>query len=532
MARVGAQVADALDYAHKEGVIHRDVKPSNLLLDADGRVWITDFGLAKTDGSALTQTGDIVGTIRYMAPERFNGWSDPRSDVYSLGLTLYEMLGLRPAFDESEHAKLMQQVLHVDPPALRKLDPHLPRDLETVVAKATDREPSRRYQTAAEFGADLQRFLDDRPILARRIGLGERAWRWGKRNPGLAAATALTFAALLVATVVSALFAAAQADSAAKEKALSDELKKTLAEAQQLAEERDVALKETRGHAARAAVHRSQSLMERGQLHEAMLWLARALELAPDEDGEVRHFARAGFASLEADAPVLKAMWVPGHAGPVAVAAFSADGTTVLTGSEAADGSPGEARLWDARTGEPRTGPLSHEGGVTLAAIGPDGEALLTACSPQAGQSELRVWEAATGRPLTDPVPYPGTPTALVCGPKGKTFFTLGTPKADDPPEARFWEVAGGTATSRGWPTPGRSLPSPPARKETSSSPPGATPRPPIAACASGRRSRGSRRFLGPSMALSRRPPLPPTARCGWALTRGACGSGIPPLRD
>ena len=294
-----------------------------------------------------------------------------------------------------------------------------------------------------------------------------------------------------------------------------------------------MALKETRGHAARAAVHRSQSLMERGQLHEAMLWLARALELAPDEDGEVRHFARASFASLEADAPVLKAMWVPGHAGPVAVAAFSADGTTVLTGSEAADGSPGEARLWDAMTGEPRTGPLSHEGSVTLAAISPDGEALLTACSPQPGQSELRVWEAATGRPLTDPVPYPGTPTALVCGPKGKTFFTLGTPKPDDPAEARFWEVAGGTATSlRAGPRRAGHCPRRQPERRRRSSPPGATPRPPMAACASGRRSRGSRRFPGPSTALSRRPPLPPTARCGWALTRGACGSGIPPLRD
>src|SRR5262249_1872418 len=98
VARVGIQVAEALDYAHREGVIHRDIKPSNLLLDPDGRVWVTDFGLAKMDGAALTHTGDVVGTIRYMAPERFHGWSDPRSDVYSLGLTLYEMLALRPAF--------------------------------------------------------------------------------------------------------------------------------------------------------------------------------------------------------------------------------------------------------------------------------------------------------------------------------------------------------------------------------------------------------------------------------------------------
>src|SRR5262249_41082584 len=154
---------------------------------------------------------------------------------------------------------------------------------------------------------------------------------------------------------------------------------------------------------------------------------------------DVRHFARAGFAALEADAPALKAMWEPHHPGPVATAAFSADGTTVLTGGEAAEGAPGEARLWDARTGEPRTPPLPHGGSVTLVAISPDGAALLTACGPHAGQNELRLWDAATGRPLTDPVPYPGTPTALVCGPQGKTFFTLGTPSPEGAPEARFW---------------------------------------------------------------------------------------------
>ena len=93
MARVGVKVAEALEYAHQQGILHRDIKPSNLLLDAQGHVWVTDFGLAKAqDSGELTRTGDIVGTLRYMAPERFNGWSDPRSDVYALGATLYELL--------------------------------------------------------------------------------------------------------------------------------------------------------------------------------------------------------------------------------------------------------------------------------------------------------------------------------------------------------------------------------------------------------------------------------------------------------
>ena len=134
VARVGLDVAEALAYAHSQGILHRDIKPSNLLMDADGTVWVTDFGLAKAEGAdALTDTGDLVGTLRYMAPERFEGWSDPRSDVYSLGATLYELLTLRPLFDESNRAKLLKIVAArvADRPA--QVDPKIPRDLETIV---------------------------------------------------------------------------------------------------------------------------------------------------------------------------------------------------------------------------------------------------------------------------------------------------------------------------------------------------------------------------------------------------------------
>ena len=135
--QVAIQVADALGYAHLQGVLHRDIKPSNLLMDSTGNVWVSDFGLAKVEGSdGLTRTGDIVGTVRYMAPERFDGWSDPRSDVYSLGATLYEMLTLRVLFDGSANAELMYKVLHVEPLAPRRIDSKIPRDLETIVLKA------------------------------------------------------------------------------------------------------------------------------------------------------------------------------------------------------------------------------------------------------------------------------------------------------------------------------------------------------------------------------------------------------------
>src|SRR5262249_8400154 len=134
VASIGVQVAEALEYAHKQGVQHRDIKPSNLLLDTQGTVWVTDFGLAKVDDQqTLTHTGDLLGTLRYMPPEAFEGGSDARSDVYALGLTLYEMLALRPAFDEKERNRLIKQVTTAAPARLGKLNRAVPGDLGTNV---------------------------------------------------------------------------------------------------------------------------------------------------------------------------------------------------------------------------------------------------------------------------------------------------------------------------------------------------------------------------------------------------------------
>jgi serine/threonine protein kinase/Tfp pilus assembly protein PilF len=195
VALIGVQVAEALDYAHRQGILHRDVKPSNLLLDGRGTVWVADFGLAKAaDSDDLTHTGDIVGTVRYMAPERFEGRCDARSDVYALGLTLYELLALRPAFDRSDRVELIHQVTHEEPPRLRAVDSTVPRDLETVVRKAIEREPNRRYADAAALAEDLHRFVEGRAIRARRTGALEHAWRWCRRNPAWAALVAAILA--------------------------------------------------------------------------------------------------------------------------------------------------------------------------------------------------------------------------------------------------------------------------------------------------------------------------------------------------
>ena len=208
MARIGVQVAEALAYAHGQGVLHRDIKPSNLLLDREGNVWVADFGLAKATGTDdLTHTGDIVGTVRYMAPERFHGESDARSDLYALGLTLYELLALRPAFDESDRASLIRQVTQEDPPRLRRLNGRVPRDLETIIHKAIAREPGQRYASAKAMADDLARFLDGRPILARRVSTTERVYRWCRRNPVVAGLLGMV-AALVVAGFVGSIAAA------------------------------------------------------------------------------------------------------------------------------------------------------------------------------------------------------------------------------------------------------------------------------------------------------------------------------------
>ena len=204
IARLGVEAAEALEHAHGLGILHRDIKPANLLIDRDGALWITDFGLARFPSDlSLTHTGDIVGTLRYMSPEQAlarRGVVDQRTDVYSLGVTLYELLALRPAFDGRDHQELLRQIALDEPTKPRRINPAIPRDLETIVLKAMAKDPSGRYTTAQELAADLKRFLDDRPILARRPGRVERGLRWAMRHRELVATTA---AVLVVALIVS-----------------------------------------------------------------------------------------------------------------------------------------------------------------------------------------------------------------------------------------------------------------------------------------------------------------------------------------
>lgn len=207
VAELGRQAALALEHAHQAGIVHRDVKPSNLLLDLDGQLWIADFGLAQVTGDAgLTLTGELLGTIRYASPEQLlarRGIVDHRSDIYSLGATLYELLTLRPPFDGRDRNALIRQITDEDPRPPRSLAPSIPTELETLVLKALRKEPADRYATARELAEDLQRFLDGGPILARRPTASERLRAWSRRHPTIVGSSVAMLMLLSAASLVS-----------------------------------------------------------------------------------------------------------------------------------------------------------------------------------------------------------------------------------------------------------------------------------------------------------------------------------------
>ncbi len=436
VARIGIQVAEALEYANRQGILHRDVKPSNLLLDNHGNVWVADFGLAKTaEADDLTHTGDILGTIRYMAPERFSGRCDARSDVYSLGLTLYELVALKPAFEASDRHRLMERVLHEEPERLKKLAPRVPRDLETIVAKATAREPAARYATAGALAEDLKRFVEDRPIRARRVSAPERLARWCRRNKTLAASIGVAAMALLVAAVMSLLYASRQARYAAEQTAAKqqvDRLANDLKASLQVSDSRRIALTSER---ARTNFERGQGACERGEIGPGMLYFIESWRSALEAgDPALANAARASLSAWRHQAPKLLRQF-PGSSNRVWAVAFSPDGKAVAMATLG-----NAVELWDPATGDSIGQPLKHPGELYDVAFSPDSKTVLTGSADKTA----RLWNLATATPIGSPLVTRDIVSRVDFHPDGTTVLTG---SADG--RVQLWDVRSGAAIGR-----------------------------------------------------------------------------------
>ena len=457
-------ISEAIEYAHQQGTLHRDLKPSNILIDHQGTVQITDFGLAKqiqSDGK-LTGTGQLLGTPAYMSPEQAAGDKDqfgPAMDLYSLGAILYELLTGRPPFQAESSLELIIQVLEMDPVSPRLLNPNIPRDLETICLKCLAKEPTRRYATAADLAADLQRWLHDQPIKARPVSLPERSWRWCRRKPAIASLSLAVVIALMGGISVSwyyAIQAQRQADDAqfaarrarngerdareaeALERQAREEADK--AQTRALAGEQQAKLAQQRAEEARQQSEQNAELAERnlyvsnmllahrnwqeGRIRDALNLLEQNIPQKGQPDRRsfewyyLQRQIRSQFSILE------------GHTDTIYGVSFSPDGTML-----ASVGKDLAVKIWDVQERREKLSLSGHQKPVRSVVFSPDNRQLAT--SSEDGTAML--WDLQSGKKLFAFRGHTGTIRRVRFNPQGSRLVTASFDKT-----ARVWNTETG----------------------------------------------------------------------------------------
>lgn len=398
-ATVISKNARAVHHAHERGVLHRDLKPGNILLDADGEPHITDFGLARQLGtdSSLTMTGSTLGTPAYMSPEQAAGERGvtTATDIWSLGAILFHLLTGRPPFLGTTATDVLLQVRTGEPPRLRSLDSTIPADLETICLKCLEKEPTRRYASAAELADDLDHFLRHEPIRARRASVPERVILWTRRHPARATVV-VAFLLLLLFGAGGVLWQWHRAETNAEQN-----------------RQRLIRM------ATATAIHR----VEENDLATALPWFVEAMRLdvgmsgekARDGNSNAAWSHRVRIATTLRQSPRLAQVWF--HDAGLRHASFSSDGKQVATASD-----DGTASVWDALTGDAVTPPLRHAKAVRQVVFSPEGSRLVTASD----DGTSRIWNAHTGEPLTQPLVNGNEWLKVDFSPEGERIVSAG----------------------------------------------------------------------------------------------------------